>query len=179
MKQFINKLILWVRSNKSLSIIIAILLVISVVLFSQNQDLKYSKNDVSKEVVKPFLEKDISSASEITCTYPQILNTSYFNDEITHSLPKPETNPIIITFSKLDEEVGQLSSIDSTQTISTFKIVKISEDDEKIIYIEKSNDNYLSTYTIYKKLGVSVYTKTVSLLGIPSGSLATGSCVGY
>ena len=153
------------------------------VFYTQNSTLfigsKNKGHNDSKEVVRQFSEKDISKASEITCTYPLLLNTSYFNGEITHSLPKPETNPIIVTFSKLTADVGQMSSIDSTQTITTVPVVKISEDNEKIIYIEKSSDNYLSTYTIYKKLGVSVYTKTVSLLGIPSGSLSTGSCVGY
>lgn len=169
MKQFIK--------NNWWKILVIIILISGayVLFFFKNTSKEINTSEVKKE----FLEKDISSATEITCTYPLLLNTSYLNGEITHSLPKPETNPIIITFSKLTEDVGQMSSIDSTQTITTVPIIKISEDNEKVIYIEKSNNNYLSTYTIYKKLGVSVYTKTVSLMGIPSGSLSTGSCVGY
>ncbi|MDO8739945.1 MAG: hypothetical protein Q7J54_00030 [Candidatus Woesearchaeota archaeon] len=134
----------------------------------------------TNETKKSFLENDIFSATQITCTYPQVLNTHYLNNEISHNIPKPETNPLIFTFSKLDDpKVGQLSYIDSTQSITNVPIIKLREDEEKIIYIDGNGENYLSVHTIYKKVGVSIYTKSVSLLGIPSGTLAMGSCVGY
>lgn len=139
-----------------------------------------SKAKQTSETKKQFFETDISSATEITCTYPQILNASYLGNEISHNLPEPETNPMIFTFSKLDDpKVGQLSFIDSTRTITNVPIYKVKEDEEKITYIDGVGENYLSTHTIYKKLGVSTFTKSVSLFGIPSGSLAMGSCIGY
>lgn len=134
----------------------------------------------TKEVKKSFIENDVSTAVQITCTYSQVLNANYLNGEISHNIPQPETNPIIFTFSKLDDpKVGQLSYIDSTQSITNIPVYKITDDSEKFVYFDGTGENYLSTHTIYKKAGVSTYTKTVSLLGIPSGTLAIGGCVGY
>ena len=138
------------------------------------------KSSDSAEIKKSFSETDVSSAVQITCTYPQVLNANYLNSEISHNIPEAETNPIIFTFSKLeDPKVGQLSYIDSTRSITNVPIYKITDDSEKFVYLDGTGENYLSTHTIYKKVGVSTYTKTVSLLGIPSGTLAMGSCVGY
>lgn len=132
------------------------------------------------EIKKPFSENDVSSATQITCTYPQVLNVNYLNNEVSHNIPKAETNPMIFTFSKLDDpKTGQLSYLDSTKSITNVPIFKITDDQEKFVYIDGTGENYLSTHTIYKKAGVSTYTKTVSLLGIPSGTLAMGTCVGY
>jgi hypothetical protein len=134
----------------------------------------------TKEITKSFRKNDVSSAVQITCTYPQVLNANYLNNEISHNIPKSEKNLIIFTFSKLeDPKVGQLSYIDSTQSITNVPIYKITYDQEKVVYLDGTGKNYLSTHTIYKKLGVSTYTKTVSILGIPSGTLAMGTCVGY
>ncbi len=133
-----------------------------------------------KEVKKSFTENDVSTAVQITCTYPQVLNANYLNGEISHNIPQPEKNSIIFTFSKLeDPKVGQLSYIDSTQSITNVPIFKITDDSEKFIYLDGTGENYLSTHTVYKKAGVSTYTKTVSIFGIPSGTLAVGTCVGY
>lgn len=128
---------------------------------------------------KQFFATDVSSLTQITCTYPQILNANYLNNEISHNFPAPETHPLIFTFSKLDDpKMAQLSYIDATQSITNVPILKVSEDEEKIMYIELS-ERHLTVHTIYKKSGVSLYSKSLDLLGIPTGSLAMGSCVGY
>lgn len=87
---------------------------------------------------------------------------------------------MIFSFSKLDDpKEGQLSYIDSTKTITTVPIYKVREDDSQVVYLDGVGQSYLATHTIYKKKGISVYTKTVDLLGTPSGSLSIGTCVGY
>jgi len=140
-----------------------------------------SMNTSSRNVIsRTKTENNISSSTQITCTYPQILSVSYIVNDISHGLDKPEKNPMIFTFSKLDDpKVGQLSYIDSTQSITNVPIVKLMEDDGKIIYLDGVGQDYLTTHTIYKKLGISVFAKSVSLLGTPYGTLAMGSCVGY
>lgn len=155
--------------------ILLLLLIGIFVIFSLTK-----KSSDSTEIKKSFSETDVSSAVQITCTYPQVLNANYLNSEISHNIPQPEKNPIIFTFSKLDDpKVGQLSYIDSTRSITNVPIYKITDDSEKFVYLDGTGENYLSTHTIYKKVGVSTYTKTVSILGIPSGTLAMGTCVGY
>jgi hypothetical protein len=121
----------------------------------------------------------MSNAKSITCQYPQVTNTNYIDDKISHELSKPESTPFIFTFSNLDKEIGQLSYLDSTKTITNVVIGKLSDNDERFIYIEGGSENYFTTHTIFKKTGVAIYTKTVSIFGIPSGTLAMGNCVGY
>jgi len=118
-------------------------------------------------------------ATEITCTYPQILSASYFQSEINHELPPPEKEPMIFTFSNTETDIATLRYIDATRTISEVNIFKLNETPEKLVFIDGDGSNYISTYTIFKSLGVSLYSKEVDLLGIPSGSLAIGTCVGY
>lgn len=128
-----------------------------------------------------FQKKDISNATKITCTYLQTLNANYSDSEISHILPKPESNPMIFTFSKLeDSKVGELSFLDSTRTITNVSLIKILDNDEKLVYLEGNADSYLTVHTIYKKIGVSTYTKNINLAGIiPSTTSGMGSCVGY
>ena len=135
---------------------------------------------VEKKVRKSHTEINVSSASRITCTYPQILHGSYSEQVVSHVIPKQENNPLIFTFSDLDSTtVSKLSFIDSTRTITTVPLIKLIDDPEKYIFIDGTGENYLSTHTIYKTKGVSTYTKTVGLLGTPFGTLAMGTCVGY
>lgn len=158
----------WIR-------IISPLVVIGIFIFIFNTP---SVKDV--EVKNSFIPVDLSGSKEITCIFPQTIRSHYFNNEIIHSLPPKEKNPIIDTFSKTDDpEIGQLSYLDATQTITTVPIVKIIEDEEKIVYFDGGTKNYTIIYYIYKKLGVATYTKSVSLLGIPSITGGMGSCTGY
>ena len=163
----------FLKHNWILLLIIGILIV-SIIALLPNGELNETK------VVKSFYKTDISRAEQITCTYPQILSTSYLSNEISHTLNKPEKNPLIFSFSKYkNEKGGVLSYLDSTQTITNVPLVKLLENDEKIIFIDGDAENYLSIHTIYKKEGVSSYAKNVNILGIPMGSLGMGSCVGY
>lgn len=169
MKIIIN----FLRHNWVLLLIVSILVLCIIALLPSN-GLNETK------VKKVFYKTDISKAEQITCTYPQILSTSYLSNEISHILNKPEKNPLIFSFSKYkNEKGGVLSYLDSTQTITNVPLVKLLDNDEKIIFIDGDAENYLSIHTIYKKEGVSSYTKNVSILGIPMGSLGMGSCVGY
>lgn len=163
-------------SNKKTFFVI-ILTVVLTLIFSN-----YFKKDESneKKVTQPYTEISVSSASQITCTYPQILHASYLEQVVSHVLPKQENDPLIFTFSDLDSStVSKLSFIDSTRTITTVPLVKLIDDPEKYIFIDGTGENYLSTHTIYKTKGVSTYTKTVGLFGTPFGTLAMGTCVGY
>lgn len=157
--------------SKVLLVIVAFAIVLFVSLVS-------GKNTNESKTV--FVGQDLSAATQITCTYPEVLNVNYFDNQISHVMPKKETNPLIFTFSELsDPKVGQLSYLDTTRSITNVPILKLLEDEEKIIYVDGTGENYLSIHSIYKESGVSTYTKSVSLFGIPSGSLSMGSCVGY
>lgn len=132
----------------------------------------------SKRIIS-YIGQDISGSEQVTCTYPQTLSALYSGGELSHELPDREINPLIFTFSGLDNsEVGQLSYIDATQTISNVPIVKISDTGSKIVYIEMS-DNYLTVHTIYPKEGISSYAKNLNFLGNYVGTLSMGTCVGY
>lgn len=158
-------------------VLISVLFCIFIVIFSVRSSQNNNK-DFEKKI--SFVQNNISLSDKITCTYSQILNSNYFNGEITHSLPKLEINPLIFTFTRSnDSEVAQLSYIDSTQSITNVPVIKIFEDEDKLIYLDGNGSNYLSTHTIYKKEGVATFTKSVDIFGIPSGSLSIGSCVGY
>lgn len=98
---------------------------------------------------------------------------------MTHELPKPETSPIIMTFSDFDSEVAKVKFIDATQTISELPIVKIIDTAEKLMFLEGNGDPYMTVHTIYKNSGVATYEKSASLLGIPVGTIAMGTCVDY
>lgn len=119
----------------------------------------------------------LSTINDITCTYAQTLYSSYQGEEITHELPPPETNPIIMTFSGFDAKVAKIKFIDSTQTISEVPIVKMVDTQEKLMFIEGNGEPYMTVHTIYKESGVATFAKSVSLLGIPVGTTAMGTCV--
>jgi hypothetical protein len=160
------------KSEQVKTLIIVILVGVTAFLYS-----KGGNNGVSE---RPFFSTDVSFAPKITCTYPQILNVNYMDNKITQNLPQSEANPMIFTFSDLaNKTTGQLSYLDSTRTITTVPIYKINEDEEKIVYLDGGDVNYLSTHTLFKKKGVSIYTKSVDLLGTPVGSLAMGDCVPF
>lgn len=123
---------------------------------------------------------DLSSSATITCTYNQTLNANYVGSEISHNLPDPEKQALIFTFSQFkNSETGQLSYLDATKTITTIPIIKLIENTDKMVYIDGTGENYLTIHTIYKKLGIATYAKNVDLLGIPSATLAMGTCVPY
>lgn len=141
--------------------------------------LAFSPNTQEASVRKPHFASTLSASGNITCTYQQLLHTSYESGEITHELPKPETNPIIMTFVDVQAETSKIQFIDATQTISEVPAVKLADNAEKIIFLEGNGDPYITIHTIYKNLGVSTYTKQISLVGTPIGSVAMGTCVDY
>lgn len=133
----------------------------------------------SNTVEQGFIGSDLSLADRITCTYPLILSVKYQNDTISHILPKKESNPVIFTFSDLKKDVANLSYIDATQTITNVKIVKLVDSPDRYIFMEGGAENYFTTHTIFKDKAVSVYNKSVDIIGTPAGSLSMGNCVGY
>ena len=44
-------------------------------------------------------KNSLSGSSNITCTYQQILNTRFYNDNIIQELPEKETNPMVFTYT--------------------------------------------------------------------------------
>ncbi len=119
-----------------------------------------------------------SNTNQITCTYPQILSANYFGGRVNHELPPREANPLIFTFTDFNGDVATLRYIDATRTISETQLYKLSESSDKLVFLEGDGSSYLSTHTIFKNAGVSLYSKQVDLIGTPSGSLAMGTCVG-
>jgi len=161
--------------------IIFILTVVSIIVYPKiGKDLEITKGS-SKElsVTKLHSVKSLSSSNNITCTYSQTLYAGYESGKITHELSKPEINPIIMTFSDIQTETPKIQFIDSTRTISEVFVIKIIDTVEKLMFLEGNGDPYLTVHTIYKKLGVGTYEKSVSLLGTPWGTISMGSCVNY
>ena len=130
-------------------------------------------------VKKSHFASALSASGNITCTYPQVLHASYQSGEITHDLPKPETNPIIMTFSNIKSEAPKIQFIDATQTISEVSIIKVVDTADKLMFLEGNGDPYMTMHTIYKDSGVATYEKSMSLLGIPVGTISMGTCVDY
>lgn len=152
----------------SLTLVLSIVLIVLVYFLNKNNGIEFKK---------PYFPTDITYARNgVTCIFPQMLSTFFYDNTITHSLSKPETNPIIFTFRDLDNEIGNLSWFDATQTITTVSVYKFLENNEKIVYIDGTSENYTAIFTIYKKTGISTYLKTVSLLGSPSSTSAMGTC---
>jgi|GEM_PF-2355568 len=160
-------------------IIIACVTIVGFLLSDKGKDSKAGDNVA--DVVNSFPGVDISSSKEITCKYNQTVGASYSSEEIAHYLPFAETNPIISTFSELnDPEFSVLSSIDATQTITTYPLVKLVDDESKYIFLDSSDSSYLTTHTIYKNTGISTYTKNTDFFGVAqSVTSAMGTCVGY
>ncbi len=156
-----------------------IALIILVVLAMVLAWFVFSSSSPATSVNQLHYDTTLSASGNITCTYPQVLHASYQSGEITHELPKPETNPIIMTFSGINSETPKVQFIDATQTISEVPIVKVVDTAEKLMFIEGNGDPYMTVHTIYKNAGVGTYEKSMSLLGIPVGTIGMGSCVDY
>lgn len=153
------------------------ILVMLVLVFAWLAFLSSSPQETS--VKKSHSASTLSASGNITCTYPQVLHASYQSGEITHSLPKPENNPIIMTFSNIKSEAPKIQFIDATQTISEVPVIKVVDNEDKLMFLEGNGDPYMTVHTIYKDSGVATYEKSMSLLGIPVGSISMGTCVDY
>ena len=117
------------KRNLIIGILFVLVLVFAWIAFSPSAPKTSS-------VVKSHLASTLSASGNITCTYPQVLHASYQSGEITHELPKPETNPIIMTFSDIDSDVAKVKFIDATKTISELPLVKVIDTAEKLMFLE-------------------------------------------
>lgn len=160
------------KNKLIIGILVVLVLVFGYLAFLSNSPQK-------KSVRQSHLASTLSASSNITCTYPQILYVSYSGGEVTHELPKPETNPIIMTFSGIDSEVAKVKFIDATQTISELPLIKVIDTAEKLMFLEGNGEPYITVHTIYKDTGVSTYAKSISILGTPVGTISMGTCVNY
>lgn len=144
---------------------------------------------VSHEEPKPasvYMEFEsylkLDTSISISCTFPQMLSTYYKEGKVEHSLPMPEKNPMVFTFSDFNtvsQGMASLSYIDSTQSISTVPLAILHEDADKVVLMENGGESYLTTYTIFKKQGVAIFSKQILfpfLGGMPSGTTAMGTC---
>lgn len=160
------------KRNLVIGILVILVLVFAWLAFSLTPHQETS-------VKKSHFASALSASVNITCTYPQVLHASYQSGEITHDLPKPETNPIIMTFSKIKSEAPKIQFIDATQTISEVPVIKVVDIADKLMFLEGNGDPYMTMHTIYKDLGVATYEKSMSLLGVPVGTISMGTCVDY
>lgn len=160
------------KRNLVIGVIVVFVIVVAWLVFSSSFPQEVS-------VKKSHIASALSASGNITCTYPQVLHASYQSGEITHELSKPETIPIIMTFTDINEEVSKVQFIDATKTISEASIVKVVDTTGKLMFLEGNGDPYMTMHTIYKDSGVATYEKSISLLGIPVGTIGMGTCVGY
>lgn len=161
----------WLKENwfKIGMIIIGVMLIISF----------YPETNVKIETTRQHSDISLGGANSITCTYPQLVNANYRGGVISHELTDPEVNPFIFTFTRISEGVGNLSWIDSTQSITNTPIVEIFKGDGRVTYMEGTGDAYVAIHTIFLNTGVSTYTKSVDLLGIPFATASIGTCKPY
>ena len=157
--------------NKS-KVIGLLLLIITLLTWSL-----FSSKELTRTSLKHVPVLTLGTAGDITCTYPQTLYASNINGEIIHELPNPEKNPIIFTFSDMEEEVSKLKFIDASRSISEVPIVKILDTKEKMVFFEGSGDPYITIHSIYKNKGVATYSKQISIFGTPTATLAMGTCI--
>lgn len=114
---------------------------------------------------------------EVTCRYPQVVSVDYDGRQIGLQLNKPETNPIITTYTDLASEYPVARSIDVTQTISEVQLAKIYEDESKVVLLEGLNGPYETIHTVFFDQGISIYSKHLSIFGITfTASTGIGTC---
>jgi hypothetical protein len=142
--------------------------------------LNYKNSNKNSSIsILSYYPNSLNYSSEITCTYPQTVRAEYFEQKVKHELPKAESNPMIFTFSEIKEDVAKLKLIDATRTISETSLIKLFENSERIVFIEGNGNTYFTMHTIYKNEGVAIYSKQVSLMGIPVSTSGMGTCIGY
>ena len=142
--------------------------------------------DTNKQELSVF--KDFTSFStlntntSISFSFPQTIAAYYRNGQIEHILSAPESNPMVFTFSDfntMSEGLASLSYVDASESITSVALGILHEDDEKLVLMENGGESYLTTYTIFKKQGVAIFSKQILfpvLGGIPSGTTAMGTC---
>ncbi|MEX2514663.1 MAG: hypothetical protein WD335_00845 [Candidatus Paceibacterota bacterium] len=157
--------------KKNIVIIVLFIAFITVLLWPKGEP---SGGELA--VTRSHTPSSITSSEDITCEYPQTLSANYQNEQISHEIPEPETNPIIITYSNIQTEEPTVKFIDATQTISESKVIKLVDDEDKFMFLEGAGDSYLTVHTIYKNTGISTYTKQISLLGTHIATSAVGTC---
>lgn len=123
----------------------------------------------------------LDTQNSISCTYPQMLSTYYKDNHLEHSLPSPETNPMVFTFSDFNQPeqgIAKLSYMDASQSISSVAVGILYDDADKIVMLENGGEDYVTTHTIFKKQGVAIFSKQILFpsLNIPSGTMAMGTC---
>ncbi len=149
-----------------------VVIVIFLIVFDFNKEPTTQANLVERN----YIGYPLSATGDITCSFPQVMSANYNLDIITYLIPPDEKNPIIFTYSDIGEEFSNLKYIDATQTISETQLVKLSDDTERIVFIEASQ-YYVALHTIFKTSGISIYSKQVSLFGIPSATTTIGTCI--
>lgn len=136
-----------------------------------------SKNSGSDLVVEStHTASPLSVESDITCAYPQTVSGNYQGRTVTHEIPPQENQAFIFTFSGIQGEEPTLKALDSTQTISETSLIKMFEDDERVVFLEGNGNAYFALHTIHKDSSVALFSKQVSLIGIPFTTMAVGTC---
>lgn len=163
----------WIKENWLRIVITVIIVVLLWQFFGYKATSSIS---IKNRIEKSYTASPLSATGDITCTYPQGITGFYNEEKISYEIPPPEKNPMIFTFTDTNGKEPKLRYIDSTQTISEVSLVKLSEDAERIVLVG-ADKYYVELHTIFKNSGVSLYSKQVSLMGIPLGRVAVGTCI--
>lgn len=155
--------------------------------YSQTLGSGYKDGEIFFSVNKPEKTPIVLTFSDFKSTINEdeilyIINTSRasnISDEVILDYLKSKGFIINENGNMIDTNLNpKLSYLDATKQITTSSITKILDDQNRFIFMDGSGNNYITIYTIYKKNGVSTYSKSVDLMGIPYGSLSTGTCIG-
>lgn len=156
-------------------------------VYSQTLSSGYKNNEIFFSVNKPEKTPMVLTFSDFKSTMNEdeilsIINTSRasnISDEVILDYLNSKGFVINENGNIIDTNLNpRLSYLDATKQITTSSITKILDDNNRFIFMEGSGNNYITIHTIYKKNGVSTYSKSVDLMGIPYGSLSTGTCIG-
>ncbi|MFA5778436.1 MAG: hypothetical protein WC870_03060 [Candidatus Paceibacterota bacterium] len=142
---------------------------ISTFLDNQKNPIIFTFSDFKSEMDKVSVVAFIEGARKENIPDDEILsylNKKGINIEEGGNITDKNLNPT-------------LSYLDATKEITTVPIVKLLDNEDKIIFIDGSGEGYMALHTIFKKTGISIYSKNVDLLGTPSGTLSMGNCTGY
>jgi hypothetical protein len=155
--------------------------------YSQTLSSGYKDSEIFFSVNKPEKTPMVLTFSDFKSTLNEdeilsIINTSRdsnISDEVILDYLNNKGFVINENGNIIDTNLNpKLSYLDATKQITTSSITKILDDQNRFIFMDGSGNNYITIHTIYKKNGISTYSKSVDLMGTPYGTLSTGTCIG-
>lgn len=144
------------------------------------QELKNSKSE-SNSTVASFKNYDDSPLSNdlINCEFRVLSDFTYKNkddafaetDKKVFYQTTDQEKPILLTFAGLSGENPKMKGNNGDS-----ELIKVKDDNETIVLIERSAFGDLFLYTIFKKEKVAVWNKTYKLINTPYAHVSMGYC---